>query len=188
MTPAVDDQAGRSEEQEVVTGAEQDLLSRAYAAYNRQDVDGLLAFVGDDVDWPDGSSRLRGKAAVGAYWSEQWTRTHTHDEPVAFSRWPDGRVAVRIDQVVRSLDGSPLTRGSFDHVFRIGGSYIVRLDITDARERLSDDVDELADRGTRGARAQPPGPGQNRSRDQTLPRALHRPPALPTARITAATA
>jgi hypothetical protein len=55
-----------------------DLLLQAYAAYNAQDVE---ARISDDVDWPDGAGRLHGKEQVRTYWSEQWTRTRTRDEP-----------------------------------------------------------------------------------------------------------
>jgi ketosteroid isomerase-like protein len=113
-------------------GAAEQLLARAYAAYNRQDLDGLLALVSDDVDWPDGSHRLRGRAAVTAYWTQQWTRVRTHDRPVRFTHRPDGTVTVRISQVVRSLAGEVVSTGSFDHVHRIEDSRIVRLDIRDA--------------------------------------------------------
>ncbi|WP_328616583.1 nuclear transport factor 2 family protein [Amycolatopsis sp. NBC_00355] len=111
-----------------MSGAE-DLLLKAYAAYNRQDADGLLELVSDDVDWPDGANRLHGKAELKAYWLDQWTRTRTHDQPLAFTAMPDGRVAVRIGQVVRSLDGRVLSRGSFGHVHDIVDSRIARLDI-----------------------------------------------------------
>ncbi len=111
-----------------MSGAEA-LLLKAYAAYNRQDADGLLTLVSDDVDWPDGTNRLRGKADLKTYWLDQWTRTRTHDEPLAFTAAPDGRIVVRISQVVRSLDGRVLSRGSFGHVHRIVDSRIARLDI-----------------------------------------------------------
>ena len=111
---------------------EEELLRKAYAAYNGQDVDGLLALVSDDVDWPDGPERLHGKAALEAYWLDQWTRTRTHDQPGAFTHLPDGRVAVRVRQVVRSLDGSVVSRGSFDHVHRIEDSLIRHLTIDPA--------------------------------------------------------
>jgi pimeloyl-ACP methyl ester carboxylesterase len=115
-----------------VGGAEEELVRRAYAAYNGRDLEGLLALVGDDVDWPDGTRRLRGRTAVRAYWTEQWTSTHTHDEPVAVTRLPDGRLAVEVEQVVRSLDGSVRATRSVRHVHRVEGARIVRLDIEGA--------------------------------------------------------
>ena len=108
------------------------LLLEAYAAYSRQDVDGLLALVSEDVDWPDGVNRLRGRAAVRAYWLDQWTRTRTHDHPVAFTRRPDGRIAVRVSQVVRTLDGALTSTGSFDHLHLVIDGRLVRLDISEA--------------------------------------------------------
>ena len=81
-----------------------------------------MALISDDVDWPDDdASRLHGKDEVRAYWTEQWARTRTHDEPVGFSERNDGRTAVHISQVVRSLDGPLISKGQFLHLHRIGG-------------------------------------------------------------------
>jgi len=107
-----------------------ELLRNAYAAYNRQDADRLLAMVSDDVDWPDDAGgRLTGKAALRAYWLEQWTRTRTHDEPVTLTPRGDGRVVARIDQVVRSLDGRVLATGTFDQIHLVEAGLLRRLDI-----------------------------------------------------------
>ncbi len=58
-----------------------ELLLRAYATYNSQDIEALVALVSDDVNWPDDDAgRLHGKDEVRAYWTEQWARTRTHDE------------------------------------------------------------------------------------------------------------
>ncbi len=112
------------------TEARRDLLRRAYAAYNAQDAAALAELVGDDVDWPDGGDgRLHGRAEVHAYWTEQWTRTRTHDEPLDFDDVDDGRSAVRIRQVVRALDGSLVSTGDFLHLLRVDGGLIRRLDI-----------------------------------------------------------
>jgi hypothetical protein len=41
-----------------------------------------VGLVSDDVNWPDDDAgRLHGKDEVRAYWTEQWARTSTHDEP-----------------------------------------------------------------------------------------------------------
>ncbi len=110
--------------------AHEELLRRAYAAYDEQDADALLRLVGEDVDWPDdGAGRLHGRAALRAYWLDQWTRTHTHDEPLEVTPLPDGRVEVRVEQVVRALDGSVLSTGHVVHRFGFDGDVIGRLDI-----------------------------------------------------------
>ena len=109
---------------------ERDLVRRAYAAYSARDLTGLLALVCEDVDWPDGAGgRLTGRAAVEAYLTTQWMHTHTHDEPVAVDRRSDGTMVVCVDQVVRSLDGSVISTGSFRHRLRIEGALIRRLDV-----------------------------------------------------------
>jgi ketosteroid isomerase-like protein len=72
-----------------------ELLLRAYAAYESQDIEALVALVSDDVNWPDDDAgRPHGKDAVRPYWTEQWARTRTHDEPAAVSERNDGRTAV----------------------------------------------------------------------------------------------
>ncbi len=110
----------------------EELLLKAYAAYNERDADGLLELVSDNVEWPDGTNRLHGKTDLKAYWLDQWTRVHTHDQPQVFTHLADNRVAVRISQVVRSLDGCEISQGSFDHVFRIEDFLILRLTIARA--------------------------------------------------------
>ena len=78
-----------------------ELLLQAYVAYNDRDVEALLALVSDGVDWPDDMGQLHGKEEVRVYWTEQWARTLTHDEPAGFSELNDGRTPVQITQVVR---------------------------------------------------------------------------------------
>ena len=106
------------------------LLLRAYAAYNDRNLDALSALLAEDVDWPgDDGGRLRGKDAVRAYWTEQWTRTRTFDRPSDPCELGDGRIAIRIDQTVRDLDGSIVAEGRYRHVVRIEGGLLSRLDI-----------------------------------------------------------
>ncbi len=115
------------------TGVQADhreLLLQAYAAYNSQDVEALVALISDDVDWPDDDAgRLHGKEEVRAYWTEQWARTRTHDEPVGFSERNDGRTAVHISQIVHSLDGPVISKGQLRHLHRIERDRIVRMDV-----------------------------------------------------------
>lgn len=111
----------------------QTLLFRAYLAYNAQDADRLLARVSEDVDWPDGAGgRIHGRAALAAYWTEQWGRVRAHDHPVAFQQLADGRVAVDVEQVVRTLSGATLSTATLTHVHHVEAGRILRMDIEGA--------------------------------------------------------
>jgi hypothetical protein len=66
--------------------------------------------VSEDVDWPDSSARLHGKAELRAYWTRQWAVTRTHDEPGEITDLSLDRSGVRIRQVVRALDGTTIFR------------------------------------------------------------------------------
>lgn len=107
-----------------------EIVLDAYEAYNAGDVDRLLGHLSEDVDWPDGAKRLHGREAVRTYWLNQWTRTRTHDTPTDVTVQPDGRINVRLDQVVQGIDGRELSRGSFEYLFELRDGLIVRLDIT----------------------------------------------------------
>lgn len=58
----------------IMNSKHKDLILQAYAAFNRQDANALLALVGDDVDWPEDDVRLHGKDAVRAYWLKEWQK------------------------------------------------------------------------------------------------------------------
>jgi ketosteroid isomerase-like protein len=111
------------------------IVRAAYDAYNARDDIALLAFVTDDVSWPDGTTddktkRLFGREPLRAYWLKQWAVSQTHDTPVEVTELPDGRVKVKLDQVVTTLDGGELSRGSFEYFFELRDKLISRLDIT----------------------------------------------------------
>lgn len=88
-------------------------LRDLYVAFNTRDIDGVLAMLAEDVDWPNAweGGRLRGRDAVRDYWTRQWASIDPRVEPVAFSERDDGRIAIDIDQVVRNLAGEEVGRG-----------------------------------------------------------------------------
>jgi ketosteroid isomerase-like protein len=69
------------------------LLRRAYDAFNARDVDGALALMHPDVDWPNAMEcrREHGHEAVCAYWTRQFGLIDSHVEPVGFSEDGEGR-------------------------------------------------------------------------------------------------
>lgn len=112
-----------------------EIVRDAYQAYNSRDIDGLLAYVTSDVNWPDGTTsdpdkRLHGPASLREYWQKQWDVTVTRDTPTEIIELPDGRVKVLLDQVVRNLAGEQVSTGRFEYVFELRDNLISRLDIT----------------------------------------------------------
>jgi hypothetical protein len=113
---------------------EQALLRRAYDAFNARDVDAVVALMHPDVDWPNAfeGGRVRGHDDVRAYWARQFAQIDPRVTPQGFTRRADGRIAVDIHQVVRSLDGDVLADGSVVHVYALRDGLVERMDVEPA--------------------------------------------------------
>jgi hypothetical protein len=102
-----------------------------YEAFNRRDTDRVLAMMSDEVDWPNAwkGGRLAGREAVRAYWTAQWAEIDPRVEPLAVAKRADDALAVRVRQVVRSLDGELIEEGEVVHVYRLDNGLITRMDV-----------------------------------------------------------
>jgi len=103
-----------------------------YEAFNARDADTLMAVMVEDVDWPNGweGGRVHGRAAVRDYWRRQWAEIHPSVTPTGFTALDAHRVAVDVDQVIRSLSGDLLTEGHVKHVYTFDDDNLVaRMDI-----------------------------------------------------------
>jgi hypothetical protein len=110
-----------------------ELLKEAYAAFNRRDIDGVLASMIADVDWPNGveGGRVQGREEVRAYWTRQWAVVDPRVEPARMVEEYSGEHAEEVHQVVRDLAGTILEDRMVVHVYRIREGLIERLDIRD---------------------------------------------------------
>jgi hypothetical protein len=110
-----------------------ELLKEAYAAFNRRDIDGVLALMRADVDWPNGmeGGRVHGREEVRAYWTRQWAVVDPDVEPVRIDEGDSGDTVVEVHQVVRDLAGKILADRMVLHVYRIQEGLIERMDIRD---------------------------------------------------------
>jgi hypothetical protein len=114
---------------------EERLLRRAYEAFNARDIEGALAVMHQDVDWPNGmeGGREVGQEAVRAYWTRQFGLIDSHVEPVGFEAYEDGRVVVDVRQVVRALDGELLSDGLVQHVYTFRDGLVTHMEIREAK-------------------------------------------------------
>jgi hypothetical protein len=115
---------------------EERLLRSAYAAFNARDIDGALALMHPDVDWPNGmeGGRELGHAAVRAYWTKQFGIIDSRVEPMAFESDDEGRIAVDVHQVVRDLEGTVLSDGRVRHVYAFRDGFVSHMEIQEAEE------------------------------------------------------
>jgi ketosteroid isomerase-like protein len=108
-----------------------ELLRGVYAAFNRREIDNVLALMHSDVDWPNGweGGRVLGKAAVRDYWTRQFKVIDPHVEPKGFRAEADGRVAVDVHQVVHEKGGKLLVDQMIQHVYEIRDGLIASMEI-----------------------------------------------------------
>jgi ketosteroid isomerase-like protein len=110
----------------------EDLLSAAYTAFNRRDVDAALELMHPEVDWPNAweGGRVVGREAVAAYWHRQFEAISTAVEPERIVREADGSFAVTVHQVVRDAKTDALIADEHVvHRYRIEDDLIVRMDV-----------------------------------------------------------
>jgi ketosteroid isomerase-like protein len=113
------------------SAAEIGLLRRVYAAFNRREIETVLAMMHADVDWPNGmeGGRVLGTAAVRDYWTRQFEILDPHVEPENFTTEADGRIAVDVHQVVHDKSGKLPVDHMVQHVYVIRNGLIQNMEI-----------------------------------------------------------
>jgi ketosteroid isomerase-like protein len=112
------------------------LLRDLYDAFNRRDIERAVAAMSPDVDWPNAfeGGRVAGHDGVREYWTRQFTQIDPHVEPVGFSTDADGRVAVEVQQLVRTIDGEVLADRVVTHVYAFREGLVERMDVIEPED------------------------------------------------------
>ena len=112
------------------TSKEREFLSFVYEAFNRRDIEPILAVMHPEVEWPNGMEGgwVHGREGVRSYWTRQWGMLDPHVEPIRFEN-DGGRIVVDVRQVVRDLKGTVLLDRIVQHVYQIRDGLILRMDI-----------------------------------------------------------
>jgi ketosteroid isomerase-like protein len=111
------------------------LLSDLYDAFNHRDIERAIAAMRPDVDWPNAweGGRVVGRDAVRDYWTRQFAEIDPSVEPVGFSTDADGRVAVEVQQLVRTIDGEVLADQVVTHVYAFREGLVERMDVIEPK-------------------------------------------------------
>lgn len=108
------------------------ILRAAYTAFNERDLDTAIALMHPEVDWPNAweGGRVKGRAAVRAYWERQFEAISSKIEPERFSQEDDGSIAVDVHQVVHDAKtGELLSDSRVRHRCWLDGDLIVRVEV-----------------------------------------------------------
>ena len=109
----------------------QALMTKAYVAFNRRDIDSALALMSENVSWPKASEggRVVGKEEIRSYWTRQWKEFDPHVEPLEVIDREGGITEVRVHQLVKTVGGDVLSDSEVWHVYKVANGLIERMDI-----------------------------------------------------------
>ena len=115
------------------------IIEQAYSAFNQRDIDGALALMTPDVSWPRASEggKVVGREEVRAYWTRQWSEFNPHVEPLAITGEDEGKVRVRVRQLVKGLQGEVLSDSEVLHVFTVSNGLIAAMDLADEADPIA---------------------------------------------------
>ena len=108
------------------------LLRRAYDAFNRREVDTVLALLDPDVEWPNvlQGTTLRGRDDVRAYWLGQFETLDPCVKPEAFVPLGQNGVVVAVRQVIRDRDGNVRGDSRVAHAYTFRGELVARMAVS----------------------------------------------------------
>lgn len=112
----------------------QTLIARAYAAFNKRDIDDVFTLMSEHVSWPKASEggQVVGKDEIRAYWTRQWNQFNPHVEPIEVIDRGEGKTDVRVHQIVKSLEGDVLSDSEVWHTYTISNGLIDRMDLRES--------------------------------------------------------
>lgn len=114
-----------------MTSLYEEIIRKAYAAFNKRDIDAALLTMHPAIQWPKAfeGGYVNGQAAVREYWTRQWTEINPTVEPIDVSEWQEDKVVVTVHQRVKDLQGKLLFDGTVKHVYTVKEGMLLRMDI-----------------------------------------------------------
>jgi hypothetical protein len=114
-----------------MTTSYQDLIKKAYHAFNERNIDKALSTMQPDVRWSNGweGGFVSGYDEIREYWTRQWKTINSHVDPIGFTERPNGSVAIEVHQHAKDLNGTLLFDGTVKHIFTFKDGLIQTMDI-----------------------------------------------------------
>jgi hypothetical protein len=109
----------------------EELITKAYSAFNNRDIDTALSTMHTDVQWPKAfeGGYVSGHDEIRAYWTRQWSEINPTVEPMDITERADGSLAITVHQKVKDLQGNTLFDGTVKHIYTLQDGLLRRMDI-----------------------------------------------------------
>lgn len=109
----------------------QNLVKKAYSAFNSRDIDTALSTFHPEVQWPKAfeGGYVSGHEEVRKYWTKQWTEINPNVEVIGFDESPKGTLEVSVHQIVKDMQGNLIFDGIVKHIYTIKDNLLQRMDI-----------------------------------------------------------
>jgi hypothetical protein len=109
----------------------QDLIKKAYAAFNSRDIDKALSAMHPEVQWSKAweGGYISGHDEIRKYWTRQWKELNPNVEPTGFNERQDGSLEVEVHQNVKDLQGDLVFDGTVKHIYKFYDGLIKSMDI-----------------------------------------------------------
>jgi hypothetical protein len=102
-----------------------------YDAFNRRDIDAVLAAMTPEVDWANGweGGRVIGREAVRAYWTRQWDAVDSRADPISIRPRSEHELEVTVHVTGRDAAGELVFDDKVRHVYAFRGDLVERMSI-----------------------------------------------------------
>lgn len=104
----------------------QQFLQNLYDAFNRREIETIIAVMHPDVKWANGleGGFVYGRDAVREYWTNQFKTIQPKLEILKFETDEKKRSVVTVHQIVKDLQGSVLADATIHQIFTIENDLI----------------------------------------------------------------
>lgn len=109
----------------------EELIRKAYTAFNARDIDTALTAMHPAVQWPKAfeGGYVSGHDAIREYWTRQWTEIDPEVQPVHITERADGTFEVAVRQKVKDLQGNVMSEGMVKHIYTLQEDLLRRMDV-----------------------------------------------------------
>lgn len=109
----------------------QDVIKKAYNAFNERNIDNCLFTMQEDVQWSKAweGGYISGHDEIRQYWTRQWSEINPKVDPIGFVERENGSLEVIVQQNVKDLQGTLIFDGLVKHVYTFADDLIKTMDI-----------------------------------------------------------